>query len=232
MKNQIKNLTSLCFYLIILTTFVFAQSVLTNDGVIEMVKGGLSAEIIKAKIKSSSTKFDTSTEALKKLTDAKVPESVIVAMIEQEQSQKQTAAQTKKETTEAAEKIPEQGELSDILGMKKIYVFSEDIKERDIIKTELRKDNSFNFVVVDKIEDCDFAIKYESWEEVLNVTSVYNKQTVGVLTILMSSLDANSDRVRYIYSTKKTKYYIWERNPAESATKQFIKDLTKIASNK
>lgn len=217
---------------------VLAQSIITNENVIEMVKSGLSAEVIKAKIKSSEINFDTSTEALKKLSEANVPESVVVAMIEQEQSQKQNAKQEKKDTSKVSDSIPEQGKLSDIVGKKKAYIFTTDLKARDIIIKEIGKKNSLE--IVDKLEDSDFAIKYESWEETVNVTaSAYgntatareNKQTIGLLTILMPSLDENSSRIRFVYSTKKSKYFIWENNPAESTTKQFIKDLFKAQSH-
>jgi len=63
-----------------------AQQPLTNQDVINLVKAGLSAEIITAKIKQSGGAFDTSPSALKQLKDAGVSESVIIAMIETQPS--------------------------------------------------------------------------------------------------------------------------------------------------
>ena len=68
--------------LLSLAITVFAQQPLTNADVVSLVKSGLSAEIITAKIKQTSGIFDTSPTKLKELKTAGVPESVILAMIE------------------------------------------------------------------------------------------------------------------------------------------------------
>ena len=57
-------------------------SALTNNDVLEMVKAGLSADIIVAKIKASVSKFDTSPGALQQLKSAGVSDAVILAMVQ------------------------------------------------------------------------------------------------------------------------------------------------------
>jgi hypothetical protein len=59
-----------------------AQKALTNQDVVDLVKTGLSPDIINAKIRTSASQFDTSTGALKGLKDAGVPDSVILAMVD------------------------------------------------------------------------------------------------------------------------------------------------------
>ncbi|HKY28779.1 MAG TPA: hypothetical protein VJM12_12645 [Pyrinomonadaceae bacterium] len=54
---------------------------LTNKDVLDMMKAGLAADIIVAKIKSSQTNFDTSPGALAELKAANVPDSVILVMV-------------------------------------------------------------------------------------------------------------------------------------------------------
>ncbi len=54
---------------------------LTNKDVSDMVKAGLTSEVIIAKIKSSATSFDTSPAALAELKAANVPDAVILAMV-------------------------------------------------------------------------------------------------------------------------------------------------------
>jgi hypothetical protein len=54
---------------------------LTNKDVLDMMKAGLTADVIVAKIKSSETNFDTSPAALAELKAANVPDSVILAMV-------------------------------------------------------------------------------------------------------------------------------------------------------
>jgi hypothetical protein len=53
-----------------------------NADVLDLLKAGLSPALVVAKIKQSKTSFDTSPAALKSLKEAKVPDTVILAMIE------------------------------------------------------------------------------------------------------------------------------------------------------
>ena len=55
---------------------------LKNQDILDMLKNGLSVEVIIAKIKSSKTHFDTSPKVLQELKDAGVPEVIIIAMVE------------------------------------------------------------------------------------------------------------------------------------------------------
>jgi len=54
---------------------------LTNQNVVDMLKAGLTADVVIAKIKSSQTDFDTSPFALAELKTANVPDEVILAMV-------------------------------------------------------------------------------------------------------------------------------------------------------
>ena len=58
-----------------------AAPALTNKDVLDMMKAGLTADIIVAKIRSSETNFDTSPAALADLKAANVPENVMLAMV-------------------------------------------------------------------------------------------------------------------------------------------------------
>lgn len=231
-------LIALLFFVVtFLSSSLRAQEILTNKSIVEMVNSGLSPEIIIAKIRSSSVSFDTSTGALKLLSEAGVPENVVIAMIGEEGKASRAARQDSKDRTKMLESVPEQGKLKDIIRKSLVYIITDDLKARDIIEKELGKIKKFT--IVDKFEDSEFVIKYESWVEVINVSATVvgntatareNKQTVGLFTILMPSLDPDSDRVRQIYSTRKTKYFVWENNPAESTTKQFVKDFRNVAA--
>ena len=54
---------------------------LTNKDIVGLVKAGLTADIIIAKIQTSACNFDTSPDALKELKSAGVPDDIILAMI-------------------------------------------------------------------------------------------------------------------------------------------------------
>lgn len=58
------------------------QAVITNQDVTDMLKAGISPEIVAAKVKSSKCQCDTSPAALGKLKSAGVPDNVILAMVE------------------------------------------------------------------------------------------------------------------------------------------------------
>lgn len=222
----------LIFCVLFLPIFSFAQTVLKNADVIELVKSGLSAGIISAKIKASETDFDTSTEALKILSENGVPEAVVVTMLEIDKVKRDKLSATKQTSESSRNDVPEQGTLADLTNLKKVYISAQTAKSRDIIAKVLK---SKSFEIVDKLENSDFAIKYEETvEEVGAVATAYGNtarartetQKVGNFTVIMPSSDSN--RIRLIYSTRKTEYYVWESNPAESATKQFLKDIGKI----
>lgn len=58
------------------------KAVLTNSDVVQMVKAGLSSELIIAKIKTSTARFDTSPSVLADLKQDGVSESILVAMVQ------------------------------------------------------------------------------------------------------------------------------------------------------
>ena len=58
-----------------------ATTALRNQDVLEMLKAGLSPEVVAAKINISSCDFDTSPVALKQLKAAGVPDKVLLAML-------------------------------------------------------------------------------------------------------------------------------------------------------
>ncbi len=57
------------------------QAALTNKDIADMHRSGLSAEVIIAKIKAGPCSFDTSPQALQGLKAEKVPDNVILAMV-------------------------------------------------------------------------------------------------------------------------------------------------------
>ena len=86
-------MTGIIFALILAATFpAFAQSnpappgqaaaALSNTDIVEMVKVGLSEDVVLAKIRVCGCQFDTSTGALTHLKASGVPDSIVVAMIE------------------------------------------------------------------------------------------------------------------------------------------------------
>lgn len=58
-----------------------AQEILTNEGVITMVKGGLSERLVLAKIQATTTHFDLRADTLVSLKAAGIPERILEAML-------------------------------------------------------------------------------------------------------------------------------------------------------
>lgn len=67
--------------LLLLALPLAAADVLTNADIVRLIKAGLSAETIEAKIATSAGRFDISTDALVALAKDGVPDQVIRAMI-------------------------------------------------------------------------------------------------------------------------------------------------------
>jgi hypothetical protein len=72
--------------LLLLTLLVAAtaggEEPLTNADVLRLLKNNVPASVITAKIKTSATRFDLTTDAIVTLTKAGVPEAVLAAMLE------------------------------------------------------------------------------------------------------------------------------------------------------
>jgi hypothetical protein len=68
-----------------------AKGALTNQDVVDLVKTGLSDDIVVAKIKGSSCQFDTSPASLKDLKTAGISDAVILAMVQASSSPAGTA---------------------------------------------------------------------------------------------------------------------------------------------
>ena len=73
---------------------------LTNADVLSLVKAGISAEVIVAKIQASATAFDTSPTALQELKAANVADAVILAMIQALPSRSSSEQKPKRRITD------------------------------------------------------------------------------------------------------------------------------------
>jgi hypothetical protein len=94
----VRNLSVLvCLTTLLLPLSLFSQQqsqALTNKDVLDMLKAGLTPEIVITKIKSSTCNFDTSPAALKELKSAGVPDAVILAMVQAPVASKAAGAAT------------------------------------------------------------------------------------------------------------------------------------------
>ncbi len=87
-------------------------SVLTNKDVINLLKAGLSQQVVSAKIMSSNCAFDTSPDALKKLKAAGVPNAVILEMVKAPSSQREEPAQDSASGTRQEKQTPSPDEVA------------------------------------------------------------------------------------------------------------------------
>lgn len=76
-----------------------SQEKLTNKDVIELVKTGISVEIITAKIRASKTGFDTSPAALQELKKEGVPDSIVLVMLQPNSNNENRPTRLKDELT-------------------------------------------------------------------------------------------------------------------------------------
>lgn len=101
-----KSISFFLINLLFLTSIFCSQTVnaqtqekLTNKDVIEMVKTGVSIEIITAKIKASKTEFDTSPTALQELKKEGVPDALVIVMLQPTSSSEVKPTRLKDELT-------------------------------------------------------------------------------------------------------------------------------------
>jgi hypothetical protein len=107
------------------------QAPLTNKDVLEMLKAGLSQEVLLAKIKASPSRFDTSPAALQELKNEHVPDAIILAMVQASSSSAPDNSSTLTAGAEGVEvKVPD-GTLVEIELMTNIS--SATAKEGDIV---------------------------------------------------------------------------------------------------
>lgn len=83
------------------------QAPLTNKDVLEMLKAGLSHEVLVAKIKSSPNRFDTSPVALQELKNANVPDAIMLAMVQASTAAPDNSSTVAAGTEGVAVKVPD-----------------------------------------------------------------------------------------------------------------------------
>lgn len=117
-----------------------ASAPVTNNDVLEMVKSGLGADVIVAKIKASLGKFDTSPAALTELKSARVPDAVILAMV-----QGPTEPVTANAAASIETKIPDGTEVEVQL---KSNASGEELKVGDVVDFSVLRPVVINGVIV------------------------------------------------------------------------------------
>lgn len=144
MKNFLTPTWKLATIFLVASTAIFAQEkevILTNYDVIEMVRVGLSEEIIATKIKSSKTNFDTSATKLLELKDRGVSDVLVMAMIEKGQG-------TRAESMESAKALDTQKPVLEPrhgVGKRRIFIETED-EESKVEFTKRLLDKKFTVV--------------------------------------------------------------------------------------
>lgn len=134
------------------------QPPVVNKDIVEMVKAGMSADVVIAKIKTSVSQFDTSPSALVSLNEAGVPDAVLLEMVrnphgvqpvvEKEPARSTSAPETPPEERPqvASDGLPEYGDISEIRRMRRVYVVADDIDSQNILINSLRQYDGLQIV--------------------------------------------------------------------------------------
>lgn len=213
LRTNITTITNVACLVLLLAGASLAQAI-TNDDVIALSKSGLGPDVIIAKIKASEIKFDTSTAALLKLKEANVPDKVIAAMVDKETADKNIVGE-----------IPEQGSLQDLKDKKKAYIYTDYIGPLNVRERLTAALEKAGYNIVDKIEDADFALKWQQWKNPGDRTA----EVEGVLEVALIVRPSGTYRRRNVYSVRKQMGHNWFDwvEPVDQAIKQFLKDLKK-----
>ena len=132
------------------------QTQLTNDDIVKLLKSGLSAKIIVAKVKSTPGKYDTSTDALTRLKAANVPEEVLVAIIEAGNTAPTTSSDTQWWLLNLSS--AQLGDLNELRTKSRVFIQADNENSRKAISGEISKLKSLTQVA--SANDADFVISY------------------------------------------------------------------------
>lgn len=123
-----------------------------------------------------------------------------------------------------AQDAPEFGEISEIAGKNKVYVYSDDLKVRQRLVDKLKKASLFE--IVGDTSEAEFAIYY-SWSGLTTWSAIGGARTNAYKGDLMvytrSKSGENSNRI--IWSTQASRKTTMSQNPADKAIERFIKDF-------
>ena len=225
---------------------------LTNKEVVQMVKAGISSDELISKIKTSRCDFDTDPSMLAELKRSGVPNDALKAMVEapyglpiaerrpeepapepkdaphENRRSRSAGADRDRVRYEATWDSPEFGDISEIKDLTKVYVYSGDIKARQMILDELREYP--RLLVVGSVEDADFIINYAY--QYTRTGSGYGRREKTVNQgDLMVSVAGRVDEERglihqrIVWSTQKSRSTTLTKDPARKTTEAFIKDF-------
>lgn len=203
------------------------NTILTNNDVVDMVKAGLSEDVILAKIKNSKCEFNTSSEYLIKLKENGVSDKLITAMIEANPTNINLVERTKTSSNTPLE-------MKDAIGKNKVFVETEDEKSQlAIIKIVKEK----GFVVVTNKQDAELLVKFSFQIQtstagivVVGIFMSNNiEKKIGKLTVYL----LNNSEENLIFVKESSQGYVskYIYKQAESYTKDFIKELKKAENS-
>lgn len=202
------------------------QTPLTNKDIVDMVTGGIGEQLVIAKIRASPTNFDTSSSALVSLKASGLSDDVILAMIN---SQPGTAT-TPSEVAAL--------ELGDAVGLKKVFVESDDARSQLEITKILKKEG---YLVVTDYKVAELVIKFD-----FDIRPINIGLTPGLFGGIYTSSTAEQKNGRFRVFVRSDSseqlVYVKERNPsyigklihkqAQSYTEAFLKEIKKIGVSK
>ncbi|HMZ79160.1 MAG TPA: hypothetical protein PLL06_05630 [Acidobacteriota bacterium] len=125
---------------------------------------------------------------------------------------------------------PEYGQLSEIKGLRKVYVMSSDTQCREIIVKELNKAKIFE--VVGSPEEGEFGVFYETGQGRAGWNTFGFAGQFVVYSKPLQNPDPAKPRMRVLWSTQKMRVYssgiTFNRHPATNATREFVKQYKKL----
>lgn len=147
--QKISVITMKRVFFIILSSMLFCNlytygEVLDNQAIIDMVKMGLSDDVILAKILTDANSFDTSVQALKVLVDNKVSNTVIESMVlaadnQEEKADREPVSTGKTRSQKSAYKRDKNNQ--DVIDMVQAKIDERTINQK-VLLTEVEYDTS------------------------------------------------------------------------------------------
>ena len=219
---------------------------LTNADVLELVRAGLSADIIIAKIQRSRCNFDTNPTQLAELKSKGVPDQVLRAMIEAPYGQpviikaprsatapeptiKPVEDKPKKKTATAD--LPVYGSSSELRSLRSVYVTSDEPSSRDLVLSVIRKYAALR--VVNSPEDAEFILECT----VKASTESRGRQPSHYLRTLLTAYTIDEEGRKRILWTENETYeerngFSFSRPNEVNLARHFVELLKKLRGEK
>jgi hypothetical protein len=136
------------------------------------------------------------------------------------------------QTSEATWDSPEFGDITELSGKSKVYVYCEDLKIRQVIVDELQK--SPRLKIVGSVDESEMVVNFTYKYVTTYTTGIFSSTKTdihsGDLIVSIAGHTDQNHRVhqRIVWSTQNERKTTFGKNPAQKGAQKFVEALKKL----